>query len=50
MTCLTHACSHPWQGLRDGLAGWRTAFPDIRHRVDYLVAEGDLVVARRGGA
>jgi predicted ester cyclase len=38
---------HPvgWDGLRDGLAGWLTAFPDIRHRVDHLVAEGDLVAA-----
>ena len=34
-----------WDGLRDGLAEWRAAFPDIRHRVDHLVAEGDLVAA-----
>ena len=39
-----------WDGLRDGLAGWRPAFADIRHRVDHLVAAGDLVAPARGGA
>ena len=34
-----------WNGLRDGLSHWLTAFPDIRHQVDHLVAEGDVVAA-----
>jgi predicted ester cyclase len=30
---------------RDAITGWREAFPDIRHVVDHLVAEGDTVAA-----
>jgi len=34
-----------WNGLRDGLSQWLTAFPELRHHVDHLVAEGDIVAA-----
>jgi predicted ester cyclase len=32
-------------GWRAGVTRWRSAFPDIHHVVDHLVAEGDLVAA-----
>ena len=38
---------HGTEAFKAFVTMYRTAFPDIRHRVDYLVAEGDLVVARR---
>ena len=41
------ACMGPESrdGWRDGITRWRSAFPDIHHVVDRLVAEGDIVAA-----
>jgi steroid delta-isomerase-like uncharacterized protein len=30
---------------RDALSAWLTAFPDIQHHIDQLIAEGDIVAA-----
>jgi steroid delta-isomerase-like uncharacterized protein len=34
------------EGVRQALALFHTAFPDTRHTIDDLIAEGDRVVAR----
>ena len=34
-----------WNGVKDGVSYWLTAFPDFRWHVDHLVAEGDIVAA-----
>ncbi|MFL5823883.1 MAG: ester cyclase [Solirubrobacteraceae bacterium] len=33
-------------GLRMMLAGWRSAFPDIRHEMDDVVESGDTIAVR----
>src|SRR5438477_3742566 len=37
-----HVTRERW---RDGIARWRTAFPDCRYHVGHLVGEGDIVAA-----
>jgi steroid delta-isomerase-like uncharacterized protein len=32
--------------IRQGMKRWRTAFPDFQYRIEALIAEDDLVVAR----
>jgi predicted ester cyclase len=32
--------------IRQGMKRWRTAFPDFQYRIEALIAENDLVVAR----
>ena len=34
------------EGLRQMLAGWRSAFPDLRHEVEEVVESGDTVAVR----
>jgi predicted ester cyclase len=35
-----------WEGLKQFIRSFHTAFPDVRHTIEELLADGDRVVAR----